>query len=302
MDFAPHPLTLRQLQYAVAVAEKLSFRKAAERCRVSQPSLSAQLGQLEEALGLRLFERDRRRVIPTSPGREVLERAHVILRAADDLVESARRAADPLSGTLRFGVIPTISPYLLPRLAPALRADFPRLVALWVEDKTEVLIAKLGEGALDAAILALEAPIGDVERVVIGADPFVLAAAPGHALVQGKRPLRAADLRGAPVLLLDDGHCFRDQALSVCAGAGADELGFRATSMSTLAQMVAGGGGVTLLPAMAVPTEAQRAGLAVRRLAEPVPKRTIALVWRRRSPLGPALAQLAETVRTTVAA
>src|SRR5215469_18409680 len=147
---APHPFSLRQLQYAVAVAELLSFRKAAEACHVSQPSLSAQLAQLEEALGVRLFERDRRHVLVTTAGKELVERARRVLREADDLAAAARRAGDPLAGTLRIGVIPTISPYLLPSATPALRSAYPRLTTVWVEDKTDALVRSLEAGTLDA--------------------------------------------------------------------------------------------------------------------------------------------------------
>jgi LysR family transcriptional regulator, hydrogen peroxide-inducible genes activator len=297
MRLAPHAFTLRQFQYAVAVAESLSFRKAAERCQVSQPSLSAQLAQMEEALGVRLFERDRRRVLVTPAGRGLIERARLILRETDDLVELARRAGDPLSGTIRIGVIPTISPYLLPRLAPALHVAYPRLTALWAEDKTEVLVRSLEVGSLDAALLALEADIGDVERDIIGPDSFVLATPVGHPLGAKASPAKVSELRDASVLLLDDGHCFREQALAFCSGAKAHELEFRATSLMTLAQMVAGGAGVTLLPEIAVPTEAKRAELSIRPFTQPAPKRTIALVWRKRSPLGPVLRQLASTAR-----
>lgn len=299
MNLAPHPFSLRQLQYAVAVAESLSFRKAADRCRVSQPSLSAQVAQLETALGLRLFERDRRRVLVTTAGRDVVERARIVLRETDDLVETAQRAGDPLAGTLRIGVIPTISPYLLPGVAPALRVAFPRLAVMWVEDKTEALVHQLEAGALDAALVALEADIGEVEHEVVAVDSFVLAAPPGHPLVAENSPAKAAQLRGASVLLLDDGHCFRAQALAFCSDAKARELEFRATSLSTLAQMVASGAGVTLLPRLAVATEADRSGLRVRPFAEPAPQRTIALVWRKRSPLARALRELAGTFRAS---
>jgi LysR family hydrogen peroxide-inducible transcriptional activator len=297
MTSTPHPFSLRQIQYAIAVADELSFRKAAARCHVSQPSLSAQLGQLETGLGVRLFERDRRRVLPTGQGRALIDRMRRILIEADDLVETARRAGDPLTGTLRVGVIPTISPYLLPRAAARLRARFPRLTLEWREDRTAALIEGLNGGTLDAALLALEADIGDVESAVIATDPFVLVAPPLHALGKKNTPASTAELRGAEVLLLDDGHCFRDQALEVCAGAKAHELGFRATSLPTLVQMVAGGAGVTLLPALAVPTEAARAKLRVRAFARPAPHRTIALVWRKRSPLAPTLGQVAAVIR-----
>jgi LysR family transcriptional regulator, hydrogen peroxide-inducible genes activator len=297
MNLGPHPFTLRQLQYAVAVAEWLSFRKAAEHCHVSQPSLSAQIAQMEGALGVRLFERDRRRVLVMAAGREIIKRARTILRQTDDLVELARRAGDPLSGTLRIGVIPTISPYLLPRLTSALRAAYQRLTILWVEDKTEVVVRSLEAGTLEAALLALEADLGDVEREIIGPDPFVLATPVGHPLGTKASPAKASELRDASVLLLDDGHCFREQALAFCSGAKAHELEFRATSLTTLAQMVAGGAGVTLLPEIAVATEAKRAELSIRPFAHPSPRRTIALVWRKRSPLSPALRQLAATAR-----
>lgn len=297
MNLNPHPFTLRQIQYAVAVAESLSFRKAAERCHVSQPSLSAQLAQLEEAFGIRLFERDRRKVLVTAAGRDLIERARRILRETDDLMELARRSGDPLSGTLRIGVIPTISPYLLPRLTTALRKAHPRLTVLWVEDKTESLLCGLDAGNLDAALLALEADIGDVEREILGTDPFLLATPAGHPLGEPASPARASELKGASVLLLDDGHCFREQALAFCSGAKAHELAFRATSLSTLAQMVAGGVGVTLLPELAVATETRRAELSIRPFAHPAPRRTIALVWRKHSPLGPALRQLGGTAR-----
>jgi LysR family hydrogen peroxide-inducible transcriptional activator len=288
---------LRQLQYAVAVADARSFSEAAWRCRVSQPSLSAQIAQLEDALGTRLFERDRRRVLFTTAGERILERARVVLRESDDLVDLAHRSTDPLASTIRMGVIPTLSPYLISCIRPALRQAYPELTLLWVEDKTEVLTGKLGAGEIDGALLALEAEIGDVESAVIGYDPFVLAAPAGHPLMVRKGPAKVAELANESVLLLDDGHCFRDQALAVCSGAKAHELEFRATSLPTLAQMVADGNGVTLLPQLAVATEATRAKLAVRPFAEPVPGRTIALVWRRSTPLGPALTEIAGTAR-----
>jgi len=298
---APHPFTLRQLQYALAVADTLSFRKAAERCHVSQPSLSAQLAQIEDALGVRLFERDRRRVLLTPAGSELIERARRVVGEADDLTSAARRAGDPLAGTLRVGVIPTISPYLLPRATPALRASFPRLTTRWVEDKTSALVRALENGGLDAALLALEADLGDVDHEIVAVDPFVLATAPGDPLGARATPATAAELRNANVLLLDDGHCFREQALAFCSRAKANELEFRATSLPTLAQMVAGGAGVTLLPRIAVDTEARRAGLRVRPFADPAPHRTIALVWRKRSPLAPALRKVAAAVRDALA-
>jgi LysR family hydrogen peroxide-inducible transcriptional activator len=297
MRLSSHPFTLRQLQYAAAVAQTRNFRKAAEACHVSQPSLSAQLAELERALGVRLFERDRRRVLVTPGGEELLERARRLLIEADDLVDAGRRAQDAFAGTLRLGVIPTISPYLLPAVAPALRRRYPRLSVLWTEDKTDVLRRALEDGAIDAAVLALEADLGHVEREIIARDPFVLATPRKHPLGRPTVPVTPRELRDAPFLLLDDGHCFRDQALAYCSSAHVNELDFRATSLPTLAQMVASGAGVTLLPELAVATEARRSHLVVRRFGEQAPHRTIALVWRPRSPLGAALREVGAAIR-----
>src|SRR6266849_2433032 len=229
----PHPFTLRQLQYAVAVAETGGFRRAAERCHVSQPSLSAQLGQLESVLGVRLFERNRRRVLVTSAGQQLINRARRALTDADDLIGCAKAFQDPLAGTMRIGIIPTISPYLLPEIVRSLREKYPRLGILWSEEKTGTLLGDLAAGRLDAILLALVSGMEDLDREVIGEDSFVLAGRPTH-----------------PLLLLEDGHCFREQALALCANASAREADFRATSLSTLAQMAAAGTGITLLPAI----------------------------------------------------
>ncbi|HVT04329.1 MAG TPA: LysR substrate-binding domain-containing protein [Thermoanaerobaculia bacterium] len=297
MRFAPHPYTLRQLQYVVAVAEELSFRRAAERCHVSQPSLSAQLAQLEHSLGVCVFERSQRGVILTAAGRDIVERARRLLVDADALMEAGKLASDPLAGTLRIGVIPTISPYLLPAVTPRLRAKFPRILFAWIEDKTDILVRKLAEGELEGVLLALESEVEDVDVEVIARDPFVLVTRPEHPLAGKKSPATASELRGEDMLLLDDGHCFRDQALEVCLRAGAREGEFRATSLSTLVQMVAGGAGITLLPALAVAAEVKRARLKVRPVASPAAGRTIALVWRKRSPLAATLRQIAAVLR-----
>src|SRR5215510_15174538 len=159
--------TLRQIQYAVAVADTLSFRRAAERCNVSQPSLSAQVAEMEAALGVPLFERDRRGVLITAAGHELVARARRVLLEADDFIEAAHRFVDPLAGTLRIGVIPTIGPYLLPRVVPVLNKAYPRLMLIWIEDKTEVLVRSVGHGELDAALLALEADLGDLDHDVL---------------------------------------------------------------------------------------------------------------------------------------
>lgn len=296
-SWAPHPLTLRQLQYVVAVAETGSFRRAAERCRVAQPSLSTQVAEVERALGVRLFERDRRRVMVTAAGEALLPHARKLLVDAGDLVAAAARFADPLAGTLRIGVIPTVSPYLLPEIAPALRRAWPRLSLVWSEDKTAALAARLHAGELDAALVALEAELGDVEHAVIGRDRFLVAVGAEHPLARSQRPIDADALRGEELLLLAEGHCLRDQALSACGRGRRRESPFGATSLATLTQMVAAGRGVTLLPELAVATENRRGQLTVRRFKKPAPGRTLALVWRRGSAVATAARAVAETIR-----
>jgi LysR family hydrogen peroxide-inducible transcriptional activator len=276
----------------------MSFRRAAERCNVSQPSLSAQVAEIEGALGVPLFERDRRGVLVTPAGQELIARARRVLMEADDLAESAHRFIDPLAGTLRIGLIPTIAPYLLPQIVPSLRKAYPLLTFVWVEDKTENLVRSVNLGQLDAALLALEANIGDLEHEEIAVDPFVLATPKDHPLGRDSRPVTKNRLRGECVLLLDDGHCFRDQVLEYCAGSKVEELGFRATSLPTLAQMVSSGAGITLLPSMAVPTETQRSQLVIRQFSRPAPFRTVALAWRRRSAFTDTLRKIATTIRT----
>lgn len=289
-------LTLRQLQYAVAVADSGRFRLAAEACHVSQPALSTQLAQLERALGARLFERDRRRVLVTPAGEALLARARAVLAAAADLVESAQRLGDPLSGRLRIGVIPTVAPYVLPEVAPALRRAFPRLELLWREDRTARVVEDLAVGALDAGLLALEAELGDLEQAPVARDPFLLAAPSGHPLTRRAR-VRLPDLDGARVLLLEDGHCLRAQALALCARTRVEEADFRATSLATLTQMVVGGAGVTLLPSLAARVENRSGALALRPFEAPAPGRTLALVWRRGAPQAEALRAIARVVK-----
>ncbi|GDX82336.1 LysR family transcriptional regulator [Deltaproteobacteria bacterium] len=291
----PLPFSLRQLQYAVAVADLGSFRRAAEACHVAQPSLSAQIATLEEALGVVLFERGRSGVRVTAAGTAVLVRARSLLRDAADLGDEARRASDPLAGTLRIGVIPTLAPYLLPALAPALRAALPALSVRWREDKTEVLVRELREGGLDAAILAEEAEITGLSTTLLAVDGFVLALPPDHPLAQRPGPVAIGALAEATVLLLDEGHCLRAQALPFCSRGGLREGEFRATSLPTLVAMVAAGAGVTLLPRSSLATEARRSDVALRTLID-APSRTLVLVWRPGSVVAEAMARLGEVM------
>ncbi len=279
----PLPFTLRQMQYALAVLETRNFRRAAELCAVAQPSLSSQLAALEASLGVVLFERGGGGVRVTPPGEILLARMARLLAESQELVREAGACQDPLAGPLRLGVIPTLAPYTLPFLVPALREAFPRLLPLWTEARTDVLVAALQKGELEGAILALEANLGDLDHQVLGEDPFRVCLPAGHSLARSHRALRVEELEGEHLLLLEDGHCLRDQALAACGRARIEELGYRATSLPTLVQMVASGVGVTLLPRLAVATEAARASVVLRPLVKPAPFRTLALVWRRGS-------------------
>jgi len=286
--------TLRQLEYAVAVADHGNFHEAAAACAVSQPGLSAQLRELERQLGVRLFERDRRGVLITREGEAVVARARALLVATDELVEAAHVISRPLSGELRLGVIPTVAPYLLPEVLPAVRRKFADLRLLLREDQTARLTEQLDQGKLDLLLLALEAPLGNAATLPLFRDPFVVAVPRGHRLAK-KPVLSQREVGGADVLLLEEGHCLRDQTLEVCRQLGAHAAGdFRAGSLATLIQMVVGGLGITMLPSLCLEVETRRErSLAVRRLRRPVPFRTIGLAWRRTSPRAEEFRQLA---------
>jgi LysR family hydrogen peroxide-inducible transcriptional activator len=291
-----HDLSLRQLQYVVAIADTLGFRRAAERCAVSQPTLSTQVLQLEEVLGVKLFERDRRRVLVTAAGEEVVVRARRILVETEDLLAVATRARDPFAGTFRVGVIPTIAPYFLPEVTQVLAKKYPHLRLVFREEKTEDTVRDLWAGTLDAGLVALEAELGALEHAEVLRDPFVVAMPKGHPLAKRKK-IAQSDLDDQDVLLLEDGHCLRSQALAVCSKAGAHEMDLRATSLATLVQMVAGSNAVTLLPDLALSVENRGGQLEIRPFSAPIPFRTLALVWRPRSPFADAFRRTAGTLR-----
>jgi LysR family hydrogen peroxide-inducible transcriptional activator len=291
------PYSLRQLQYVVAVADLGGFRRAAEACGVAQPSMSAQIAQIEESLGVQIFERHARGVRVTAAGAPIVDRARAVLIAAQDLGDTAKQQTDPLKGSIRIGVIPTVCPYLLPEVAPALRKQLPALHVIWREDKTQAIIEAIDEGSLDGAILALDPRVSRLEHVAIGDDPFVLAVAVGHSLGRTRRPASPDILEGETVFLLDDGHCFRDQALALCGGTGALEADLKATGLSTLVQMVGGGGGVTLLPRLAVPVENRRGQLTIRAFKSPAPMRQVVLAWRKGSAMKRPLEAVANVIR-----
>jgi LysR family hydrogen peroxide-inducible transcriptional activator len=279
--------SIRQLEYAVAVAENLHFGRAARQCAVTQPALSAQIQQLEELLGVTLFERGRRGVLVTPDGARVLEKAREALAVLDDLVGRASDSGRPLVGELRLGVIPTVAPYFLPPLLPLVREAYPELRLLLREEQTDGLVQRLAAGNLDAVLLALPVEQARLVEMPLFEEAFFFVAPESHRLSR-QRAGRIAEsaLEGEDVLLLEDGHCLRAQALEVCRRAGARGAGLlQATSLSTLVQMVANGLGVTLLPERALAVELRPdSRLAVKAFEPPAPSRTIGLAWRRGAP------------------
>ncbi|HET8765000.1 MAG TPA: LysR substrate-binding domain-containing protein [Rhodanobacter sp.] len=293
-------MNLRDLHYLVALAEQRHFGRAAEACFVSQPTLSTQIKKLEEELGVTLVERTPRKVLLTDVGREIVARARDVLNEVEQIKGVARRTLDPESGTVRLGIFPTLGPYLLPHAVPLIRARFPRLELLLVEEKTEEVLRRLREGRLDAVIVALPVHDESLHVELLFEEPFVLAAPLSHPLAR-KAALKLVDLASQSLLLLEDGHCLRDQALEVCHLAGAGErTGFRATSLETLRQMVAAEVGITLLPTLAVkPPVAQAPNLRlVPFVGKHPPNRRIAMLWRKSSAMHGFLVQLADVIRT----
>jgi LysR family transcriptional regulator, hydrogen peroxide-inducible genes activator len=275
-------LKLKDLRYLVAVADERHFGRAAAHCFVSQPTLSAQLKKLEQSLGVQLIERAPNAVSLTAVGEEIVARARRMLEAGDEVVELARSHQDPLAGRLRVAVLPTIGPYLLPQVAPAIRKSLPRLQLHLYEYQTAPMLEKLHVGELDLGILALPVELAGLESRELYKEEFLLAVPERHPLAVHER-VRVADLRDERLLLLEEGHCLRDQALEVCSRVGLrDSQDFRATSLETLRQMVAAGAGVTLLPELAG-RGAYRSGRGVvlRPFVRPAPARHIGAVWRK---------------------
>jgi LysR family hydrogen peroxide-inducible transcriptional activator len=292
-------MTLRDLQYLVALAETRHFGRAALRCHVSQPTLSAQLRKLEEFLGVALIERRPRRIGLTPAGEAVVERARRMLRDAEDIRALARASQDPLGGQLKLGLIPTLGPYLLPRVAPRITRALPKLQLVLHEFQTAPLVDRVVSGELDVAILALPADTKGLVTRSLFAEGFVVAMPEHHPLAARKR-VKAADLAHEKLLLLEEGHCLRDQALEVCAHAGIEEQDFRATSLETLRQMVAAGLGITLLPRLAAEGPfASTRGLAVRPFSPPAPSRVIGAAWRRSTSRGAAIAAVCNIIEQT---
>ena len=291
-------MNFRALQYFVKLAEMKHFSKAAEACFVSQPTLSTQIRKLEEELGVSLVERAPRQIMLTPIGEDIAHRARHVLRDIEHIKTAARRSKNPATGTIRLGIFPTLAPYLLPHVIPDIRDNFPELKLQLAEEKTEDILRMLDQGRLDAGLLALPVEDPGLETEVLFEEPFVVAMPAGHPLSDNKT-ICVKDLEGEELLLLEEGHCLRQQALEVCKLAGAHErVDFHATSMETLRQMVATNAGVTLMPVLAVkPPIPKTDNITLRPFTAPAPSRTIVLVWRSSSPLGPFLLQLSESLR-----
>jgi LysR family hydrogen peroxide-inducible transcriptional activator len=292
-------MTLQELRYAVALADHANFARAAEACHVSAATLSIQLKKLEDTLGARLFDRSVRHVVPTALGLEVVACARNMLAEAERIRELARQDKEPMAVTLTLGAIPTLAPYFLPRVLPMLQRMFPKLRLLLREEQTAVMLENLSKGALDAALLALPVPAQGLEVAPLFAEEFLLATSVKHALNKSAKA-KTDDLRGAPMLLLEEGHCLREQALEVCGTLARVDDQVRATSLETLRQMVGMGLGCTLMPALAVKAmgeSGRRQRVRYQPFHKPAPVRQIALVWRKRFARAEALRRIAAAIK-----
>lgn len=286
-------MNLRDLRYLVAIAEHRHFGKAAEACHVSQPTLSGQVKKLEEWLGVAVFERTNKWVVPTEVGERILSHARAAVACADAVEAEARAARDPLVGTLRLGVIPTLGPYLMPLAFGPLGRALPRLsIELW-EDVTETVLDRLRAQKLDAALVATAVPEGELREIPLFTEPFLAALPAGHALAERER-LAEAELAGS-LLVLADGHCLRDQALAACGRMDGEAGAFRAASLETLVNMVAAGYGTTLIPGLAA--GAMRGRDVVLRPLDGPASRTIRLVTRPSFPRMKAVEAVAAVIR-----
>lgn len=295
--------TLRQLRYLVAIAETLSFRRAAEICHVSQPTLSTQLGELEARLKVQLVERSRRRVVMTPLGAEIADRARRVLREVSDIAELAEKGRHILEGTLRLGVLPSLGPYLFPHVLPFLRQRYPGLTLYLREEGAETLMRRLEEGDLDVVLFPLPLRREALSAAALFDEALWLALPKGHPLA-AKDALALDDLRDLTVLALEPGHSLHAQVLTLCRAYGARALlDYATTSLDTLRQMAGMGLGATFLPALYVRAEALHDGqIVVRPFAPPPPSRRIGLAWRRLSARGSEYGALASHIRDALAA
>jgi LysR family hydrogen peroxide-inducible transcriptional activator len=294
-------MNLKDLKYLVALADTGHFGRAAERTFVSQPTLSAQLKKLEEFLGVKLVERQPKNVQLTDVGKQVVVRARRMLDEGEQIISLARNNTDPLAGKLKLGLIPTIGPYLLPRIMQKIRKALPDLGLMLYEHQTEPLLKRLKDGEIDVGILALPIAHEGMQTRALYEEAFTVALPNDHPLA-ARPTIRVQDLKGQTLLLLEDGHCLRDQALEVCSRIEVREAeDFRATSLETLRQMVVAGLGLTLLPETAVesPFGSQR-GLTIRQFAKPAPTRTVGAVWRKSSTRAAAIAGVCDIVENVM--
>jgi len=294
-------VSLKQLKYFAAVAKFGHFGKAAELCSVTQPALSMQVQELEKFLGVQLLERGRSGVMLTESGKEVAQRAARVLADVRDIVDLARRRGDVLSGPLGLGVIPSVAPYILPQLLPSIRDSFPDLDLHIRESQTQTLVTELLDGQLDVLLLALPVEHPEIETIRLFDDHFLLAMAASHRM--SNRVKATPDLLEEDrLLLLEEGHCMRDQALAFCSLRRIENINtFGASSLSTLVQMVANGLGMTLLPELAVPLETRRGDIHLMRFADPEPERVIGLAWRKSSPRKSHFIELGQMVTAAAA-
>ncbi len=298
-------ITLRQLRYLSALAQHGHFGRAAEACAVTQPALSMQIRDLERTLGVKVVERRPGDVMLTTIGREVARRGADVLAASRDLMDFARHSGQLLTGRLTLGVIPSLAPYLLPKILPVLQTQFPNLRLDLRETQTRQLIDEVRNGALDAAMLALPTGESDIDTLALFEDPFLLAVPADDPRTERAR-IAASDIDQSKLILLEDGHCLRDQALAFCATAaggrssGAGGTSFGASSLSTVMQMVASGYGVTLIPQIAADVERRDPRVKFLRLREPQPGRSIGLAFRRTSPRRADFAALGDVVKACV--
>lgn len=274
-------MNLRDINYLIAVADLRSFVQAAEQCCISQPTLSTQIKKVEESLGIKIFERSNKKVIPTELGEAIIVSARRIQSEVEHIKELAAMSQDPLAGNFRLGAFPTLSTYIFPELVPAIKQKLPRVRLILIEEKTEQLIQQLKQGQLDAVLLALPVQESSLQYEVLFIDEFKLAVASDSPLAK-KKAIQQSDLSEQQLLLLDEGHCLRGQALQICSLNGAEELqDVRATGLETLRQMVRAGTGITFIPEIAI--HEPEPGICYIPFSAPTPSRSIALVWRKTS-------------------
>lgn len=296
-------MTLQELKYLVALADHGHFGRAAEACFITQSTLSTQIKKLEEFLGVTLFDRSLKRVTPTPIGREILKAARNIVDESERIREVARHAQDPMARTIHLGVIPTLGPYYLPHALTLVHRKHAGLRLLLREEMTPQILEHLGDGRLDAGLLALPVDDDNLRVEPLFHEPFYAALPAGHALA-ARAELRVADIMSEKLLLLDEGHCLRDQALEVCGTGSRGREEVRATSLETLRQMVGMGLGLTLLPGLAVDAgpRVNRKAVEIRPFKDPAPGRTIVLAWRKRAPFPETFERLAATLKANLPA